>query len=286
MKKYLLLLLISVPLVSVSQTGSEIYLLDVQLSKSKISISNPVNVTNHPGYDNQPSFHKRDPILYYASFNEEGRSDIKTYNYNTGETSLLTTTSEREYSPTLTPDGQYISCIIQRDNGAQDLGQYPVGGGEAMVLIDNLIVGYHAWVNANQLMLFVLGDPMTLQLYDLKSKTSEVIENNIGRSLHQIPGEQALSFVHKKSEKDWVIQRIDKKSRKISPIVATLPGREDLTWTNDGRIIMSDGMKLFFYNPKSKGGWTEIEFANNELKGISRLAISQDGKKLAIVVSE
>lgn len=288
MKKFICLLLLINSGIALAQTGSEIYLLDVVLGKNAISVSNPVNVTNHPGYDNQPSFHASKPLLYYSSFNDDGRSDIKVFNYETGGTTALTTTPEREYSPTLTPDEKFISCIIQRDNDAQDLGKYPISGGEAITLIDNLIVGYHAWVNESNLILFVLGEPMTLQWYDLKNKTNSVLENNIGRSLHKIPGDKAMSFVHKKAEGEWIINRLDNVTKKITPIVNTLPGREDLTWTSDGRIIMSDGEKLFFYNPKSNESWSNIEMnpGGVRIQGVTRLAISRDGKKLAVVVSE
>ena len=159
------------------QTGSEIYLLDVVLTKSKVTVSNAINVTNNPGYDNQPYFHTTKPLLYYASFNADGRSDIKVYNYQTGQSSALTTTQEREYSPTLTPDSKFVSCIIQRDNNAQDLGKYPVEGGEAITLIDSLIVGYHAWVNEQQLILFVLGDSMRLQIKFQKAGTKWLISS-------------------------------------------------------------------------------------------------------------
>lgn len=288
MKKTFCLFLFSLPLLAMSQTGSEIYLFDVQLSGSNIVVSNPKNVTNHPGYDNQPSFHSSKPLLFYSSFNEEGRSDIKVYNYKSGKTTALTSTSEREYSPTLTPDGKYISCIIQRDNNAQDLGKYPIEGGEAITLIDNLIVGYHAWVDDNNLILFVLGEPMTLQWYDLKSKSSTVLEENIGRSLHKIPGQNAMSFVHKRSKNDWVINRLDIASQKITPITSTMEGSEDLAWTKDGRVIMSDGSKLFVYDPKLKNDWTEIEMSlgGTNISGITRLVMTRDGKKLAVVVSE
>ncbi|MEP2670669.1 MAG: hypothetical protein ABJH04_16820 [Cyclobacteriaceae bacterium] len=288
MTRIFCLLLISMPFLATCQVGSEIYLFDVQLSENKIAISNPKNVTNHPGYDNQPSFHSSKPLLFYSSFNEDGRSDIKVHDYKTGKTTSLTSTSEREYSPTLTPDGKFISCIIQRDNDAQDLGKYPIEGGEPITLIDNLIVGYHAWVDENNLILFVLGDPMTLQWYDLKNNKAEILEKNIGRSLHKIPDENAMSFIHKRSEKDWVINRLDIVSKKVITITATLKGSEDITWTNDGRIISSDGERLFFYNPKSKNGWVAIEMnlGDTKISGITRLAITKDGKKLAVVVSE
>jgi Tol biopolymer transport system component len=288
MKKVFCVLLMVLPLLAMSQVGSEIYLLDVQLSGSSITVSNPVNVTRHPGYDNQPSFHTSKPLLFYSSFNDDGRSDIKVYDYKTGKTTSLTSTTEREYSPTLTPDGKFISCIIQRDNDAQDLGKYPLEGGEPITLIDNLIVGYHAWVDENNLILFVLGEPMTVQWYDLKNKTNTVLANNIGRSLHKIPGENAMSFVHKKSANEWVINRLDIASKKITTVTSSLKDSEDITWTNDGRIISSDGEKLFFYNTKAKNGWKEIEMnlGGTKISGITRLAITKDGKKLAIVVSE
>jgi hypothetical protein len=175
-------------LAGIAQTGSEILLFDLSIKKDKLVLSNPKNITNQVGYDNQPSFHADQPLVYYSSFNAEGRSDIKNYNSRKDETKLFTQTAEREYSPTITPDKQFVSCIIQRDDGAQNLGKYPVGGGQATVLIDNLIVGYHAWVDQDRLLLFVLGEPQTLHLYNVKTKEDKVLAEKIGRSLHKILG--------------------------------------------------------------------------------------------------
>src|SRR5882672_11825495 len=102
-----------------AQTPSEIYLFDLSVKKGKVSISNPVNITNHKGYDNQPSFHPDRTIVYYSSSNDDGRTDIRSYDYKSRQTKSITETSEKEYSPTVTLDKQYLSCIIQRDNGAQ-----------------------------------------------------------------------------------------------------------------------------------------------------------------------
>lgn len=288
MKKWACLVFVLMSLSVYAQTGSEIYLLDVVLTKSTISVSHAINVTNHPGYDNQPFFHATKPLLYYASFNDDGRSDIKVYNYQSGKTNALTATQEREYSPTLTPDAKFVSCIIQRDNGAQNLGKYPIDGGEAITLIDSLIVGYHAWVDDSNLILFVLGDTMTLQWYDLEKNTHTILDQNIGRALHKIPGQKAMSYVKKGDNGEHMINRLDIASKKIKPIVKALPRSEDLTWTNDGKILMSDGEKLFFYDTKEKDGWKEVSMNLGEIKltGITRLAISKDGKKLAVVVSE
>jgi hypothetical protein len=284
-------LLLSIVLLTSSwvhaQTGSEIYLLDLNGKKNTLSLSNPKNITNHAGYDNQPSFHSAKPLIYYSSFNDDGRSDVKIYNYKTAETTALTQTTEREYSPMLTPDQKFISCIIQRDNNAQDLGKYPVEGGQPVVIIDNLIVGYHAWIDESRLLLFVLGEPQTLRMYDTKTKTDKILAEKIGRSLHSIPGQNAMSFVHKISDNEWIIKRLDKATGVITDIVTTLPGREDLCWTPDGKIIMSDGAKIYFLDPAMEKKWVEIQMDSNEkIKGITRLAINKKGNKLAVVVAE
>jgi hypothetical protein len=68
-------------LAGLAQTGSEILLFDLSIKKDKLVLSNPKNITNHVGYDNQPSFHADQPLIFYSSFNLDGRSDIKSYDY-------------------------------------------------------------------------------------------------------------------------------------------------------------------------------------------------------------
>jgi len=251
-------------------------------------LSNPKNITNHPGYDNQPGFSRTEPILYYSSFNEDGRSDIKSFNYQTGETNSVTQTPEREYSPTQTPDNAYLSCIIQRDNGAQDLGKYPLEGGDPYVIIDNLIVGYHVWADNSHLATFILGEPNTLHYLRLPTKEDTVIAQNIGRSLHQIPNERSISFIQKYSGTDWQIEKLNTETMAVSTIAPALPGREDICWTPNGKIISSDGSKLFVFDTKKGKAWVEIKLSTGSelLKGVTRLAVNAKGDKLAVVVAE
>jgi len=269
---------------SFSQADSEILLFDLDIQKDKIILSNPKNITNHHGYDSQPSFHTDLPIIYYASFNDEGRSDIKFYNYKTGETKSLTNTPEREYSPTLTLDKQFVSCIIQRDNGAQDLGKYPLEGGEPLTIIDNMVVGYHVWADNSHLALFILGKenkPSTLHYLRLPTKTDTILAENIGRSLHKVPGENAFSFVHKLTENKWFIKKYDPRKFVISVITATPSGEEDMCWSPDGKIFFSDGNKIVWMDPKKNRSWKDVNINEGAelLKDITRLAISADGKK-------
>jgi len=288
MKYLLLFVVLFIATNLLAQTGSEILLFDLNVKKDKVTISNPKNVTNHKGYDNQPSFHTDQPILYYSSFNDEGRADIKSYNYKTGETVSITQTTEREYSPTLTPDKSSLSCIIQRDNGAQDLGKYSIGGGEPSVIIDNMTVGYHVWADNSHLALFILGEPQTLHYLRLPTKEDTVLAQNIGRSLHKIPGQRSISFIQKKSNADWEIKKLESVTLKITTLATTLPGQEDITWTPDGKIISSDGSKIYFLDHARGKNWVEVSIQSGGelLKGVTRLSVNSKGDKLAVVISE
>ena len=269
------------------QDPTDIFLFDLDVDGQKLSLSNGKNFTRRAGYDNQPFFHPTQPIIFYSSFNDQGRSEIKRFNYQTNQTSQVTETTEREYSPTVTPDQKFLSCIIQRDDGKQDLGKYPIDGGEAIVLIDDLMVGYHVWINPDELLLFVLGDSaMTLRHYDLSSGQDKIIAENIGRALHPIPGQAAISFVDKNSDDRWVIMRFDTENGSLDEMAPTLPGHEDLAWTPDGNLIMSDGQQIYVFDPGAEADWEPIDMGDAELKGITRLAISKDGKKLAVVAEE
>ncbi|HJW30384.1 MAG TPA: hypothetical protein VJ508_14230, partial [Saprospiraceae bacterium] len=184
---------------------------------------------------------------------------------------------------------------LQRDNGAQDLVKYPVGGGKPEVLINHLKIGYHAWAGENKLFLYVLDDSIhnSLHYYYLDKNADTVIAENIGRSLHKIPGQNAMSFVQKIDGKESVIKKFDLNTGIISTIIQALPGQDQLCWLQNGVILMSDGNKLFSYRDNSftelkDRKWQPVIIAGDlsMLKGVTRLAANAENGKLAVVVSE
>src|ERR1700752_1173911 len=83
---------------AIAQEGSEILIYDLNLKKGKVVLSTPINITNHPGDDNQPYFDVEEPVVYYSSFNDDGRADIVAYNLRAKKQTRITNTLEREYS--------------------------------------------------------------------------------------------------------------------------------------------------------------------------------------------
>ena len=281
-----------------AQSSTDIYLFDMKMDKGQIILSNGINITKHKGYDNQPFFHPSQPLIYYSSSNDSTRidsSDIKVYNYQTKQTTRFTNTLDREYSPTVTPDEKFISCILQRRNGAQDLVKYPIEGGKPKVMINHLKVGYHTWSSDNSLFLFVLDDSIhfSLHYYHLVNDVDTVVAENIGRGLNKIPGQNAMSFVQKISDTLSVLKKFNLGSGAVSNIIYTVKGKDQLTWLQNNIVVMSDGKQIFFYkeDPYSEfkdKKWKAVTITGNgiKLKSITRLATNAENTKLAVVVSE
>lgn len=265
--------------------GTDILLFDFSFRNGALTLLNPVNITRRTGYDNQPFFHPKQPVLYYTSADENGRTDIIEYNFLSNTSRKLTVTPDREYSPTLTPDKKHISCIVQRDNQAQDLVQYPLNGGRPVILVNHLTVGYHAWTDRHTVALFVLGQPPTLHIFSLKHRTHDVVADSIGRSLHRIPRTRFISFVDKGS-KQWMIKKYDPRHHVVVPICPTLPDREDMAWL-DQFIVMSDGADLYFIHPGKGATWKKALLPEGTiLRNVSRIAIHPRMSKIAVVVAD
>ena len=162
----------------------------------------------------------------------------------------------------------------------------------ALILTDINPVGYHAWIDDDQLVLFVLGaqgKPATLQIASVKTGRAEIAATNIGRSLHRIPGTALASFVQREVSGEYWVKQIDPVSKKIEPLVKAVEGSSDrdMAWMPDGKtMLMSSGTKVFSWT-RGAAGWTEVfDAAAHQLGVVSRIAVSPKGDAVAIVVAE
>jgi hypothetical protein len=212
----------------------------------------------------------------------------------------VTATSEGEYSPTVTPDGGGISVIRVEADKTQRLWRFDRDGSNPrLVLTDVKPVGYHAWIDADRLALFVLGQPSTLQLAQVSTGKAEVVASAIGRSLQRIPARpgggapSAISFVRRDADKQFTIMRLDPATRATSVIAPAPPGNveRDTAWLPDGTLLASSGTTILAWTRAGSGAaageWREVfDAAAHKLGAITRMAASPDGKALAIVVAE
>lgn len=269
--------------------STEIFLAPLTSAGGPPRAGAPVNVSNSPGYDNQPAFTPDGAAVLFTSVRDGAElPDIYRYDLASRLVSRVTATAEGEYSPTPTPDGAGFSVIRVEADGTQRLWRFTMAGTDpAVVLADVKPVGYHAWIDDRTLALFVLGRPATLQIADRMTGEAEVVIGSIGRSLHRIPGRGTVSFVHKEEDAGWWVKEYDPRTKTMTPLVRTLDGSEDCAWTPDGRLLMGQGAKLFSWQPGGNTGWEEVaNFAAAGLQSITRLAVSPKGDRIAIVAVE
>lgn len=268
-----------------AQPSTEIYLFDLKKEGSSYKISNPINISKNEGYDNQPHFLLNGSGLLYAS-NKNGQTDVVKYFIKSGESKQITFSKGSEFSPTPHPSESFFTTIILEKDGTQLLWQYPIDGGEPKVIIPNAKVGYHCWPNDHTIVSFVLGDTATLEAFDVKSGKIKLLDKNIGRSLHKIPGSELVSYVSKSSA-SWMIKSMDIKSGVSKNIAPTLEQVEDMAWSEDGTIFMGKGDKLFQYDTRGNIEWVEIaSLEQYGLRNISRISVSPSNDKIAIVIDQ
>lgn len=262
----------------------DIYLVGIRSSRRAIELAGEVkNVTNRPGYDNQPSWSPDGRSVYYTSTREDAQADIYRLDVASGESVRVTTTDpESEYSATVTPDKKAISVIRVERDSTQRLWSVALAGGESRVILPTVKpAGYHVWADAKTIGLFVLGQPNALVLADLKSGKVDTVARSIGRSLHRIPGTNHLSFVSKIDDEEWWIVDLDPRARTMTRLARLPKGVEDYAWTPGGTIVAGDGSRLVRWTGTS---WEAIgDLAANGLSNITRLAVSPRGDWIAVV---
>ncbi|HSP07752.1 MAG TPA: hypothetical protein VLR94_11280 [Acidobacteriota bacterium] len=265
--------------------STDIYLADIKTDGDNFNIGKPVNATPHKGYDNQPHFLADGQSFYYTSIHN-GQADIYLYDLKTGTRKQITNPKESEFSPTPMPDGKYISVVRVEADATQRLWKFPLAGGEPSLVLENVKrVGYHAWVNENKVVLFILGEPDTLQVADLATGNTAVIIENIGRCLQNVPGSDRITFAQKAKEGGWYIMEWNPQTGAIRPLTAVNTDEADFVWLPDGSLLAASDSKLLRWNPKGMG-WREAANLAPLLHGITRMSVSPRGDKLALVAAE
>jgi len=265
-----------------AQPNTEVFLFDLNTENGGFVISNMRNISNNNGYDNQPSFMDNNTILYAGTRN--GQTDIVRYTINNGSKIFINHTDGGEYSPLKIPKTKAVSAIRLDKDGKQFLYKYNLKNGNSEVLVGDIIIGYHLWYKNKTIISSVLeNNGLSLYSTNIKTKANKKLDSKIGRSLHNIPNSNLVSYISKQSD-IWEIRSLQPKTGHTKLITTTVPKREDMCWLANGNILMGKGDKLFTYMPNKSKAWTEVAtLSKHNITNISRMIVSPDGTKLAVV---
>ena len=266
-----------------SQPNTEVFLFDLNTYNGKFELANYRNISNNEGYDNQPSFLDDNTVLFAGT--RKRQTDIVKYHINYDSKIFVNHTEGSEYSPLKIPGQEAVSAIRLEKNGDQKLYKYNLRNGESELLIEDIIIGYHTWFNNEVLVSSVLEDnKLALYTTFMDKAKSYKFHTNIGRSLHRIPDSKLVSFIDKSNSELWEIHSVDPFTGKTKAIMGTLPNSEDMCWLPNGTIIMGHENVLYTFTPNKDVDWKEVaSLEPYGITNITRLAVSPDGTKLAIV---
>ncbi|TQV76894.1 hypothetical protein FLL45_02780 [Aliikangiella marina] len=274
-------LFFSLSLTAAEQPNHDIVLFELSKNEQGFSVDSFQQVASSPHYDNQPFFAANGKDLFFTHI-QGTNADIWKWDAKSGKTSVYAKTELSEYSPTVIPFEQTsLSTVRVEADGTQRLWKLDKTGEFSMVFGAIKPVGYHAWSEQN-IAMFVLGEPHELHISHFGSQSSTIIDKDIGRSMHKVPGKNAISYTVAKNNRQ-MLKVYDFDDKSMTEYLLLPEDTQDYVWYDESTIISSKDGQLF-YSSIHQPSWKNIEnLSKLGLSQISRLAISPDLKKLAVV---
>jgi hypothetical protein len=272
--------------------STDIFLAPIRMQQDKPMIGTPLNITNRPGYDNQPSFTPDSRSVLFTSIRDDGQADIYRFDRPTRTTTRLTSTPESEYSATVYGAGSRFSAIRVEADSTQRLWSFRLDGSDPRLVFDAMKpVGYHAWVDSTTVAMFLLGRPNALVLADVRGGRVDTVARDVGRSLVPLPNSGGFSFVQRMADSSWVLMAVDVRGsgpdRRTTtmPLVRMPPQADYVVWLRPAAAIAGAGNSLLLWRARDHTGkWSPLaDLGRFGLRRISRLALSPDHQWLAIV---
>ncbi|MGE3469177.1 MAG: hypothetical protein AB7O28_02435 [Vicinamibacterales bacterium] len=264
--------------------ATEIYLAPIRLLPAPAMGPARVASDNPGGYDNQPFFGADGRAMLFTSRRDGKQTDIYFLEIQTRQIRQMTHTSESEYSPSVMPGDAGVSVIKVEADGTQRV--WTIGDGDTpgtLIAKDVKPAGYHAWADDGRLAVYVLGSPPTLQVVDPATGRATTIARDVGRSLQRRPT-GTLSFVQRVAGR-WMVREWVPSSGDVRDLVPAVEGSgdRDTAWAADGTLFMTAGEAVHWWRP-GQAGWTLL--SEPGVGPLSRLAVSPDGRWMALVVAE
>jgi hypothetical protein len=195
-------------------------------------------VSGKNSYNNQP--YLTNSGIYFTHevlSNEQSQTDIAYYDLDTKQITNVTNTPVSEYSPTIMPSNDSLSVIVVESDAKQTLWQYPLDEEHMATRIFDWIepVGYHAWGVQNDLVMFILGQPHTLQYTSVAAAKGQVAASNIGRTLIYNQSIGQFLFSYTKNEQH-ILARFNPQNKQVEDLLRLPSQVQDFILKDDNTI--------------------------------------------------
>jgi hypothetical protein len=260
---------------------TEVWAGSLDLRDGRFAVSDLKNISNHRGYDNQPSFLPDGRSLLFtteaSSLDETGLGvHAVRYDLATGKSTPLPLA--RGFSPTPTADGR---IMVLREGG---VWLHDARGKLVRALTATKEAGYFNRFEDDTWVLFMNDKDRRIVLYDPQSHALETMITGAITAPYRVPGERAVTFVTQ-AEQTRTLHRLDVDAKRVTTL-ATIPfptGGHHV-WTPRGTIFIASGSEIHEWDPRRPTEWPIAHrFDSADLQGITRIALNGAADRIAIV---
>jgi len=270
---------------------TDIFIASVGFRSGAPAVGDFQNATNRKGYDNQPYFLAGEAAFYYVAEGESGKTDIRLFDIARGASQPVTATAdESEYSPKEAPMGG-LSYI--QENPAGDVTRVhrrAQGSDEGAAVVDFAPLGYYAWLEKGAALgVYYRSEPGSLYRVDVASGDATLLHGKISRTLQSNSSGSALWFSEMLNDEGSLgAIRYDVGGGALTPLFALPAGATDyfVAFDEEGgaRGFLSGSGGDLYWRAVADADWTAIaDLGPIGANAISRIAVSDDGKWIAVV---
>ena len=282
MRKLAVLLAFALPLLAQQappRLETEVFLGRLDMRGGRFVASELRNISNHTGYDNQPAFFADGKSLLYtteaANLDDSGNGVYAVrYDLATGRTTPLS--YAKGFSPTPVSDGKRLMTLREGK-----VWLYDFQGKTHGTLTETTTAGYFTRFDDRTWALFMNEPERRIVVYDAQTKTMETFAKGAITAPYRVPGARAVTFVVLENEKR-TLHRLDLDTKQVTTL-ATIPFETGghHVWTSRGTLLIASGNTIYEWK---QGEFVPVQkFDEPGLQKITRIAISPDGKRIALV---
>ena len=281
--------------------ATKIIIAPLDLSNSKMRVGEWVIREDNPGYENQPWFVPGQASFYYVAQGESGKTDIWRADLDEGlERQQNVTVRNNEFSPRLSPDGQYLTYVQELEAGAMTrvhrLSLSDTANDNAASLGDAVFdfgpIGYYAFLDGGaKAIAYARTEPGSLMLIEVESGDALKLADNVGRGLLADPNGARAFFTSVTQTGAHLLQSYDWRTGEIDSYFELVDGAQDfaLLFHDDGSLksVLSASNRQLRQRDLEDNAWTIFaDYSDSDIGEISRVAVSDDEKWLAFVVAD
>ena len=263
---------------------TEVWLGPLDMGDRRFVVGTMKNISNHPGYDNQPSFSADGASLLFSTEAEsvaETGLGIHAIRHDIGSGRNVALSKVRGFSPTPTPDARHVMTLREGT-----VWQYDLDGRNGRALLPAVkTAGYFTKMDENRWILFLNQQDRAIAVFDERTDALTTVITNAITAPYRIPSSSAVTFVVQDGDAKS-LHRLDLDEAPSVRLLTTIPIRTGghHVWTSRNTLLMASGNAIHEWNPEKPTEWPVVHrFSEPDLQGITRIALSPAGDRIAVV---